>query len=114
MNGAWPMKLLIAIAYVFTICLSPARCEDARNEGNDKADDIIKQMAEYYTGIESLSIDVSVKLTLTLKGFNTEIASKYALSIKKPNRVAIVLKEGVGATIMTDGKTMCTYFPLSK
>ena len=76
-----------------------------------KAEDVLRQMTEYYKGLKSFSVDLSFSTVAQAPGIRREMWNKYEISIKQPNKAAFVLRDGMGVSLVSDGKTFYTFVP---
>ena len=63
----------------------------------------------------SLRLDPSTVIVIKMPGMKQEMWTDYSLAVQRPNRFALVLKEGMmGATKVSDGAKFYTYVPAAK
>jgi len=80
-----------------------------------KVREVLKAAADGLTGAKSLSLVLDMTLNIQMQGMKQEMPSSYTLAVQRPNRVALVLKEGMfGATVVSDGTKLFTYLPMLK
>jgi peroxiredoxin len=78
-----------------------------------KAEKVVRAMAEYMRGLKSFRVDVAVSMRMTAPGMKQEVVSAYVLAVRRPDRLAMLLKNSViGTTIVSDGKKLYTYTPM--
>ncbi len=78
-----------------------------------KAIAIVRSAIEFLNSTTNYSTTLSNKATLTGgPGKKKEIATKYEISVERPNKLAMVIKDGeLRCAVLSDGKTLCTYAP---
>ena len=80
-----------------------------------KAAETLKGLADYFSGLKSVSVNVSVNMNIEAPGTKQQIAVAYLIAAERPNKLAMIEKESVmGVTIVCDGKQVYTYLPMMK
>ena len=80
-----------------------------------KADEVLKQMDEFYRGLKSFKLDIDVQLHMQAEGMKQEIASAWAAALQRPNKLAINYKSGQNQfTFVCDGRMLHVYIPMVK
>ncbi len=80
-----------------------------------KAEEVMRQVSEYFSGLNSFSVDVAVTMKVQARGMKQEMTSEYTVAMRRPNLLAIVLKSGImGATMVCDGESVHSYLPMMK
>jgi peroxiredoxin len=89
-------------------CASAIAAEPAKIE--PKAEELIRKITAPFQAAKSAEVDLKVIVELPDK---KESAASYALAVTKPNRIALVMNEGViGASIFSDGTNTTTFVPM--
>jgi hypothetical protein len=80
-----------------------------------KVAEVVKKMVEYFSALKSLTVDLAVSVNMEGQGTKQHTTEAYAMAMKRPNKFAMVLKEGTqGVTRVCDGKNLYAYFPMMK
>jgi len=78
-----------------------------------QAEQVMKQVSAYFTGLDSFSVEVAMAVKVQSRGMKSEMTSQYAVAMKRPNLLAMVLKRGMmGSTIVCDGERIYAYLPM--
>jgi peroxiredoxin len=104
-KSAWACVLMAAVASFS----SHAADADAKIE--PKADAVLHKVADFYKNIKSFSTNASFMLHVQSTGMRREMWATYDILVERPNKVVLQLKDGVGASIICDGKKMFTVIP---
>lgn len=78
---------------------------------DNRADEVLRRTADFYKSINSLSTTLSFKTTVEAPGIRREMWADYDITVMRPNKASIVLKDGMGLTLVSDGKNQTTYVP---
>jgi hypothetical protein len=88
----------------------PGESESAADEtataGPEKsqAEAVLRQMADYLGELPSFSCRVDSSMRVQAQGMDNRLATKMAARLERPNRIAVIVEEGMmGATIVSDG-----------
>jgi peroxiredoxin len=76
-----------------------------------KADAVLHKVADFYKDIKSFSTNASFMLNVQSTGMRREMWASYDIMLQRPNKVAMRLKDGVGATVISDGQKLFTLIP---
>ncbi len=107
-TALWDIALLVS----FVIFSLAAAEEEAPGPGLDpKADALLHKLADFYQKTPNLSVDVAYALKIETPGTRRETWARYQVAFERPNKAAIVLKDGVGATVISDGLRVFTFVP---
>ncbi len=80
--------------------------------GDPQAHAVLKSAVEFYKAAKSVSCDLTSEMKVVRPGMTQITNSSYAIAMKRPNQLAIVMNEGMnGGTIVSDGKTLSFYVP---
>ena len=80
-----------------------------------KARELLEQMSAYFAGLKGFSLTLNASMKLEAQGMKQDMTSEFTVAVEKPNRIAIVLREGLmGGTMVCDGTTMYTCIPQLK
>lgn len=78
-----------------------------------KADGVLRSMSEYFAGLNSFTVDLSVTVKVEAEGMEREITSHYDVAMRRPNLLRIAFKSGMmGASIISDGEKVYTHLPM--
>ncbi len=107
----------ITLALLLTawlVAASPLRAAEAAGAAADqpKPEDLLRKVADYLAGLPALTCRIDSSIHIQAKGIDNRMDSKMTLRLARPNRLAILLEEGLmGVTIVSDGKQMTQYIP---
>jgi peroxiredoxin len=91
-----------------------AKAGDAK-AGDVKPEDVVRQAADYLGKLPAFSCKVESVLAVTSNIQNNRNVTKTSLRLERPNRLAMIVEEGVqGITIVSDGKHLTQYMPILK
>jgi peroxiredoxin len=86
--------------------------EAAGNKNQPKPEELLRKVADYLAGLPAFSCRMDSSIHVEAKGIDNRMDSKMTLRLQRPNRLAILLDEGLmGATIVSDGKQLTQYVP---
>ncbi len=97
--------------------LPAGKAESAKKEVSvdPKVREVLKAVADVLAEAKSFSLNLDMTLNIQMQGMKQEMPSSYTLAVQRPNRIALVLKEGMfGATVVSDGAKLFTYLPMLK
>lgn len=74
---------------------------------------ILRSAVDFIYGAKSYSATLSHTTTISsAPDKKSEFASKYEVSVERPNKLAFVIKDGkLRCAVLSDGQTLCTYAP---
>jgi thiol-disulfide isomerase/thioredoxin len=97
------MKVLrIAIGGLLLLTFCPPQTSQAE----DKPDDVIRKMCDYYKGQQSFSVTSDMDIAIHAQGMNNKSHSTVSFLFDRPNRVALKGKGSPGLTVVCDGKNI--------
>jgi peroxiredoxin len=100
---------VILIALVSTAWLVAPRAALA---AEPKPEDLLRKVADYLAGLQAFSCRIDSSIRIQAQGIDNRMDSKMTLRLERPNRLAIVLDEGLmGMTVISDGKQLTQYLP---
>ena len=80
-----------------------------------KARELLEQMCAYFAGLKGFSLNVKASMKLEAQGMKQDMTSEFMMAVEKPNRIAIVLREGLmGGTMVCDGTKLYSCIPQLK
>lgn len=87
---------------------------EVKTQIDKKAEETLRAVTAQFTGLKAVEADMSVVVRIEGPGFpKQELPSKYSLAVERPNRFALILKEGAtGSTLVSDGTNVTTYVPM--
>jgi peroxiredoxin len=98
---------LISCAWLFAPTL--AKAADA---ADPKPEELLHKVADYLAGLPALSCNIDSSIHIQAQGIDNRMDTKMRLRLERPNRLAIVLDEGLmGMTVISDGKELTQYLP---
>jgi peroxiredoxin len=114
--------LLIAFGtnagFAWSVCAqpaAPAKAEAPAKAGQQKPEEILRQMADFLGKLPAFSCKVESQLAITSKEQNNNSVTKMTVRLERPNRLALIVDEGVmGMTVVSDGKQLIQYLPMMK
>ncbi|HYF48483.1 MAG TPA: DUF2092 domain-containing protein [Planctomycetota bacterium] len=105
------IRALIAVSLVTVLAANMRAAENADVKMDPKAEAVLNRCAEFYNGARQMRCELSFRMNVEATGTRREIWAKYDVNIERPNKVSMQLKDGVGATIISNGDKMMTYLP---
>jgi len=108
---------LALLACVAGTLVGPVRAEEDLEAPriDPKADEVVREVGEFYAGLESLRVGVTTVVRVEAEGVRTEMTSTQSVAMRRPDRLAIRLTKGMmGATVVCDGKVLYRYQPLMR
>ena len=73
---------------------------------------ILNDVAEYYSGLDSMNLEASLKLQVTGPGIEQTMEQEMTLTARKPNKLVLNIERGMlGGKAIADGETLYTHFP---
>ena len=89
---------------------APERTADA---DQPKPEELLRKMADYLGDLAAFSCRVETSIHIEAKGIDNRMDSKMTVRLERPNRLAILLEQGVmGMTVVSDGKNHFQYVPM--
>jgi peroxiredoxin len=82
---------------------------DEKPQLDNKADAVLHRTADFYHGLQQFSFDLSFSTVVQAPGMKREMWVKYDAQVLQPNKISLCVKDGLGASIISDGKTMTTF-----
>jgi thiol-disulfide isomerase/thioredoxin len=81
-------------------------CPPQTSRAEDKPDDVIQKMCDFYKGQQSFSVTSDMDVAIHGQGMNNKSHSTVSFLFDRPNRVALKGKTSPGLTIICDGKNI--------
>src|SRR4030095_7178093 len=82
---------------------------------DSRAEQLIRKAADQIKNARSLSVELDLAMSMQMRSMKQQMSSLYSIALQRPNRYAMVLKDGtVGGTMVTDGRKLFTYLPMLK
>jgi thiol-disulfide isomerase/thioredoxin len=104
--------LIEVVSIAWLAAASCAQAAEAGAAGRPKPEELLRKVADYLAGLPAFSGRVESSVHVQAEGIDNRMDSKMTVRLERPNRLAIVLEEGVmGMTLVTDGKQMTQYVP---
>jgi len=81
-----------------------------------KAEQVLKKASEFYSGLKSLSVDLSLSIMINKEeGKNEGYSLDFEIIAKKPNKISMAVKENsLVSQFICDGKNIYKYLPAYK
>jgi peroxiredoxin len=87
----------------------------AKRKSSSKADELLKQMADYVGKLPAFSCHVESDFELKTKDHDNKSHTKMAVRLQRPNKIAMIVEDGaMGMTVISDGKQLTQYLPMNK
>jgi peroxiredoxin len=104
---------LVALLLTAWLVACPLRAaEAAGNSDRPKPEELLRKVADYLAGLPAFSCRIDSSIHIQAKGIDQRMDSKMALRLQRPNRLAILIEEGLmGMTVVSDGKQLTQYIP---
>lgn len=77
-----------------------------------KADQVLREMCDVLRNAESFSANMQSITKVSSAGMRQETFSTQSIAVERPNKIAIETKEGMGGTLISDGKQLLVHFPM--
>ena len=82
-------------------------------ESTPKAEDELRQMADYLGKLPAFSCRVESVMQIQAKDMDNRMETTMNVRLERPNRVALVVDQGVmGTTIVSDGQQLIQFLPM--
>jgi peroxiredoxin len=114
MRNASLVTLLICICFLHSPCLAQPDAPEAQPDPNaPKAEEVLRQMADYLAKLPTFSCKLEATLQMTAGDQNNSAVTNMTVRLERPNRLAMIVDRGVmGLTIVSDGKELTQYLPM--
>lgn len=104
---------MLALTPLLPVRSSQAAGEEQGHAIGEKVDRVLRQWSDHLTGLKSFQVDMNTSMKMKSPTGNMEMESAQQLRVQRPNRMALVLREGVdGVNIFCDGETLTVHVPL--
>lgn len=114
---------VLAIVFAFVSLVVSACAQSPQAPGNAAAtpaqgnppqpEALLRQMADYLGGLPAVSCRIQLDMRLEAQGMKNNMTTKMTMRLSRPNRLAMVLEEGMmGATVISNGQTITQYVPM--
>ena len=110
------VPLLAAIAILTVLTAQPVFASEGQTKtaaGTDKqAQAVLKNFSSFVSGLESLSLRVSVSTAVEVQGMKQKVDVAHTFALKRPNLFALRISQGsLGGEAVNDGEHLYTYAP---
>ncbi|HYG78218.1 MAG TPA: DUF2092 domain-containing protein [Planctomycetota bacterium] len=105
------LSSILAFLTLFSPVLRGAADEANGPVVDKRAEQVLRQTASFYEKLQKFSLYMSFSAVMQAPGIRREMWAKYDIRAAKPNKIALVLEDGMGPTLVSDGKTMSIYVP---
>ncbi|MHC4248119.1 MAG: DUF2092 domain-containing protein [Planctomycetota bacterium] len=111
----YPMRFLrlarvLAAAVVLAGAVAPLSEANGVRRLDEKADEVLRAMADYYTGLESFSVDVATYRVVTKDEKSRDAIVLQTVAVRRPNGFSLVQTGADGElTVKSDGAAVTTY-----
>jgi peroxiredoxin len=76
-----------------------------------KAVEVVGAVSKYYLGLKQFTADLSEATEVSAPNVNQRVEMVFSVAVEKPNKFAMLLKQGRGASVISDGAKLYTYVP---
>lgn len=114
MKKIWFQTNLLLLA-VCIIGLVIPTTSMAAAEIDEKSKEVLEKLSKYVQDLKSVQVDLVLTMNVKAQGVDQEMVTDQTVSIQKPNKMALVLNEGMrGTNLYSDGQEMITHLPMTK
>lgn len=113
--------VLLFAAFVCVVATAPVlgqAKEAAQAGGNGKseqAEKVLRQMADYLGKLPAFSCKAESMINVTSNGQDEKVNTKMTIRLERPNKLAMIVDDGaMGLTVVSDGKQLTQYLPMTK
>jgi peroxiredoxin len=112
MKILYPITAIVFLLMVIAQSASAAAPDsDIKAKLDPKTEEVLRQTGDFYKNAKSLSVELSFKTVVQAPGIRREMWADYNVSAERPNKAAFILKDGMGITLVSNGKTQTTFVP---
>ena len=105
-----PRARVLAAATVLAVAGASVSEANGARRMDEKADEVLRAMADYYTGLESFSVDVATYRVVTKGGKSRDAIVLQTVAVRRPNGFSLVQTGADGElTVKSDGAAVTTY-----
>jgi peroxiredoxin len=106
-----PQRLLIAL---LSAVLPAAAWSAGQPKIDPEAEAVLQKLSDFYSKAGAFQVKAGFRMTVESTGVRRELWSAYDVSVERPNKAALVVTDGVGLTVVSDGKKLHVYIPTAK
>lgn len=107
--------VLFLLALLFSFYSGLAAQEEGPETIDPKVKQVLQQTEEYIKSLDSFRVKIDINVKVESEGMKQEMASFYTMALQRPDKLAMVLEKGMmGGTLVSDGKDVHFYTPMTK
>lgn len=109
-----PVLVRTGTAAVLLACsLAVAASGQEAAKIDSKAEAIVRKMTDFVKNLETFRARLAMDMTVEVQGMKQEVATVHRLAMERPNKLAMVLEQGMmGSTVVSDGEKIYTFVPM--
>lgn len=109
----WLFVFFVAFARAAEVPKPPTGPE-VKTVIDKKAEELLIALTTQFAGLKTVEADLNAIVRIEGPGFpKQEMPTKYTLAVERPNRFALLLKDGLtGSTVVSDGTNVTTFIPM--
>ncbi len=96
------IAVIISVSFLSTV----AAAADEKKPHDDKALELLRQFSETLTGAETIKTDLTLSSYLKVNRQVQKNSETFTVAIRRPNKLAWVLRRGSGITAKSDGEKL--------
>lgn len=78
-----------------------------------KAEELLKEIAEFYNGLQKYQVDMTVRIDIEMQSWKQQMTTMYDLALKRPNLLSMRTDNQMfGSIVVSDGETVFEYMPI--
>ena len=110
MNNQVRLLLAVIALGILASAVAAVRGEEAIEP---KAEKVVRAMTDHVKGLQRFRVKVTSEMNMTMQGMSQTMNTVSSLAVERPNKLAMVLEEGMmGVTMISDGTKVYSYFPM--
>jgi len=103
------------MAALLVLVASPLGAQEKPADIDPKADKVIRQLSDYYAGLKSFTVEMTLSNRIEAEGQKQESALQLAMAVRKPDHLQLSVKgDALEMSLFYDGKNLTTYLPRRK
>ena len=104
-------RAVVAFLLSFALSAFASAAEKAAPTIAPKANDVLNHVSDFYKHLNAYTVNADFKMSVTMPGSRKEAWANYDVAVEQPNKASFVIKEGIGASVVSNGKDLLTYIP---
>jgi len=101
----------IAILVFWTSAVHSAAHDESGPQVDKRAETVLRDTAGFYQKLKKFGLNLSFSAMVQAPGVRREMWANYDIKVARPNKVAFLLEDGAGPTLVSDGSTLSLYLP---